>query len=174
MSQRTVKAVDVKTLQDWVKRWPNAGNLEFDTETREPTIYNEVKRGDPSRKKVATIPWKREADIITVLTQSSRFSDAAVSAARKRISTMNETQRQLQHAGEEQMRIQEAALLAAYREPPSAVRIQNILAAEKSLTAMEIALAKKGRVIISLGQYQASYVPPIPNAQRALTEVGKV
>jgi len=164
MSQRSAKPSDIKTLQDWAKRWPKVSNLDFDKDTREPTIYT----NDAARTKVGAIPWKREADIVTVLCQPDRFSTAAVAAARKRIGIINETQTQLRNAKDEQLRALEAALLEAwrsYRAAPSAPLLRDVLAAEKAMNDMEV---PKGRAIIYLDDYMTTYTPIVPTKQRGL------
>ena len=165
MSQRTAKPADIKTLQDWVKRWPKASNLRFDKETREPTIYT------TDNAKSGSIPWKREADVLTVLTQPSAFSEAAVIAARKRIVTLKESRDQVLNAGKDQLLANEISLLAAwraYRAAPSAPLMQDVLAAEAALTNMEHALANKNRTVIKTGDFLMTYVPTVPLKQRGL------
>jgi hypothetical protein len=83
MSQRVAKPADIKTLKNWVDRWPKAGNLLFDEATREPTI------NASDGTKVGSIPWKREGDIITVLTQPTKFTQNIVELAKKRITSIN-------------------------------------------------------------------------------------
>lgn len=167
MSQRTVKPTDVKSLQDWVKRWPKVGNLAFDAETREATIYTAADKAS----KTGSIPWKREADIMTVLTQPARFSEAAVTAARKRIGGIRDAAEQTRIAGEGQLRIQEAALLEAwraYRQAPSSSLMQAVLEAEAAVNSVEKTLQPKGRVTVEEGGFLKAYVPPIANNQRGL------
>ena len=86
---RPVDPERVKTLSDWVTRWPKVTNLGFDSETREPTIYSNV---DPYTTVVGTIPWKREGDTMTIMTQPGRFSEQAVTAARKRYNEYHEAE----------------------------------------------------------------------------------
>ena len=166
MSQRSAKPNDIKTLQDWVKRWPKVSNLDFNKETREPTIYT----NDAARTTVGTIPWKREADIVTVLCQPDRFATGAVAAARKRIGVLTETQGQLRVATEEQMRALEAALLEAwrsYRAAPSAPLLRDVLAAEKALNDLEMSQGRN-RAVIMMGDYMTTYTPIVPLKQRGL------
>jgi hypothetical protein len=170
MSQRTAKPADIKTLQNWVQRWPKVSNLEFDSATREPTLYTTAPRGDPARTKVGTIPWKREADSITVLTQPTKFTPEAVETARKRISALNAASKQSREAGEAQIRVLEGAVLNAwnaYRAAPSMPLLQDVLQAERALTAQEVSLGSN-RVVVTHGDYMATYVPPIPLKQRGL------
>ena len=170
MSQRTAKPADIKTLQNWVQRWPKVSNLEFDPSTREPTIYTTAPRGDPARTKVGAIPWKREADIITVLTQPTKFNAAAVENARKRISALDGAAKQAREAGEAQIRVLEGAVLqawSAYRAAPSMPLLQDILQAERALVAQEASLSAN-RVVVTNGESISTYVPPIPLKQRGL------
>jgi hypothetical protein len=175
---RVVKPTDIKTLKDWVARWPKTQNLEFDAETREPSIYTAVKRGDPSRTLVSKIPWKREGDTLAILSEPSQFSSAAVEAARRRYAQFRTNQNQVGAAAEEQLRLQEATLLAAwrdYRAAPPAIRstlMRDILTAERALSDMERALAEqlnKERVVATLpGEVYAIYNPPVPVRSRAI------
>ena len=163
---RTAKPADIKTLQDWVKRWPKVSNLRFDKDTREPTIYttDNVKSG--------SIPWKREADVMTVLSQPTAFSEAAVTAARKRLTTITEARIQTLTAGKDQLLANETALLAAwraYRAAPSAPLMQDIFAAEAALVNIEQALANKNRTVIRSDGFLMTYVPTVPLKQRGLT-----
>jgi hypothetical protein len=170
MSQRTAKPTDIKTLQNWVQRWPKVSNLEFDSSTREPTIYTTAPRGDPARTKVGAIPWKREADIITALTQPTKFTPETVENARKRISSLNAAAKQSREANEAQIRVLEGTVLNAwnaYRAAPSMPLMQDVLQAEKALTAQEASLGSN-RVIVTHGDYMATYIPPISLKQRGL------
>jgi hypothetical protein len=165
-SQRTVKPTDIKTLEDWVKRWPKAGNLEFDKDTREPTIYTKDRTA-----KTGSIPWKREADIITVLSKPASFSEAAVVAARKRMANLKDTNQQLAASGAQQLRVLEAGLLDAwrsYRSAPSRPLLQDVLAAERALKDLENQFANKGRITIMRDDYLSSVIPEVPLRQRGL------
>jgi hypothetical protein len=171
MSQRTVKPADIKTLKDWVKRWPKSGNLEFDAETREPVVYNEIKRSKEGRAKVATIPWKREFDILSVVAAPAKYSEAVATAARNRIGVLDERKNELKRTMEEGVRTHETQLLKAwrdYRADPRESSLQNVLAAEKMLSDIEVAYAPRDRSIIKIDGYSASYIPSVPLNQRAL------
>ena len=157
---RTVKPTDIKTLQDWVKRWPKASNLSFDKDTREATIYS-----DKARSKSGSIPWKREGDVLTVLTQPKRFSADVVTAAQARIEKPD-----LQNTDE--LLALEKTMLAAwrsYKAAPSRPLMLEVLAAEKALNDMERASAPEGRVVVKLGDYLTTYVPPLLPKERGLT-----
>lgn len=163
----------VKTLRDWSARWPKAQNLSFDPETREPTVYSQ----GTERTKVSTIPWKREGDTLTILSQPSRFTAAAVDAATKRFGRIREQRAQMSAAGAEQLRVAEGALLDAWRTynaAPPATRgplRRDILTAEKAVLEMEEALAAqlyKGRTPITRGEYRGTYVPPMPENRRGI------
>jgi hypothetical protein len=177
MAQRTVQPDKIKTLRDWVSRWPKAGNLGFDEETREPTIYS----ADAARSKVSSIPWRREGDTITILTTPSKFTEGAVSVARKRYGRYMDKVTQMRAAGDEQLRIQEKALLEAwqaYNAAPIGARAamrRDILAAEKSMQEVETIVADqlyKGRGIVERGTKTRSltgiYMPPMPVALRGI------
>lgn len=171
MSQRTVKTDKVTTLKDWVSRWPAASNLGFDPDTREPTIYSV----DKERTKVSAIPWKREADILTVLAQPTKFSAETVAAATKRFDTIREQRDGLRRAGEEQVRLAERAVLDAWRAyyaAPLAMRgvlRRDVLSAEKTLQEAETSIASKDRMIQTIGTFNSIYNPPMEFARRGIT-----
>jgi len=181
MAQRTVPPEKVKTLANWVARWPKATNLGFDPETREATIYDTTKE----RNKVSSIPWKREADTLTVLAQPSRFTPQAVAAATSRFDKIREQRNLMRAAGEEQLRLATAAVLEAWRAyegtPVPALR-RDILSAEKQVRELEAATADKERTIIkmedpnepdTLLQLKSGiYIPPMPVERRGISLVG--
>lgn len=177
MAQRTVDPAKIKTLADWTARLATATNIGFDPETREPTIYDRSKE----RIKVSSIPWRREVDTITVLTQPTRFSAATVTAATTRNTTIQEQRAKTRRAGEEQLRDAEATLLSAWRSykavaPESrGTLIHEVLAAEMAVRDIERNMADKGRMIVELTTGtkpyggKSVYVPPIPSTRRGLT-----
>ena len=183
MAQRTVKTERIKTLADWVARWPKATNLGFDPETREATIYDTSKE----RVKVSSIPWKREADTLTILAQPSRFPPQAVAAATRRFDKIREQRAQQRAAGEEGLRVAEAAVLDAWRTyyaEPVATRAplrRDVLSAEATLRELEAGMANKDREIIV--RYDMNepdilstaklgiYVPPMPVGRRGISLV---
>ena len=183
MAQRTVKTDRIKTLRDWVARWPKATNLGFDPETREATIYDTTKE----RVKVSTIPWKREADTMTVLAQPTRFSADAVAAATGRFNKIREQREQMKAAGEGQLRAAEQNVLDAWRTyhaAPPAMRAplrRDILSAEVSMQQLENAMAPKGRAIVwredpdekdvLMSRKVGMYVPPMPVGRRGISMV---
>jgi hypothetical protein len=170
MSQRTVKTDKVTTLRDWVARWPAATNLGFDPDTREPTIYS----ADKNRVKESSIPWKREADMITVLSQPLRFSAETVATATKRFDTLRGQRDSMRRAAEEQVRLAEQVVLDAWRAysaAPVTVRAtlrRDILSAEKALHDAEMGIVSKDRVIHSIGEYKGIYTPPMEFARRGI------
>ena len=181
MAQRTVKTDKIKTLRDWVARWPKATNLGFDPETREPTIYDTTKE----RVKVSSIPWKREADTMTVLAQPSRFSADAVTAATRRYNMIHEQRDKMRVAGEAQLRVAEQNVLdawRAYHAAPPAMRAplrRDILSAEVSMQQLERAMAPKGRAVVwkedpdekdvLMSRKVGMYVPPMPVGRRGIS-----
>lgn len=178
MSKRTVDPKKITTLRDWAARWPGAGNLGFDPETREPAVFS----ADKERKLVSKIPWNREGDTLTILAQPSRFSTKAVEAATSRYAKVREEKVAAQIAAADQIRLAETALLEAwraYRAAPSVTRPtlrRDIFTAEKALVDLEDALATqiyKGR---STGEFMQGgmevvgiYVPPMPAERRGIT-----
>lgn len=172
MAQRTVDPTTIKSLADWVARWPKASNLGFDPETREATIYDTTKE----RVKVSSIPWKRAADTITVLSQPTRFSASTLEGAMGRYSKFQEQRGQMRDVAEQQLRVTEAALLDAWRvyeaAPPAArgALRHDIIAAEMAIRDTESNMADKNRMRVWLPQgMMAAHVPPMPSKRRGLT-----
>jgi len=169
-----VKPELIKTLENWVARYPKASNIGFDPETREPTIYSDAAR----TSRVRSIPWKREADALTILTNPSQFSTQAVAAAMSRVRKIREQQSQLNTVGEEQLRIAEANLLDAWRtynagtEEVRGTLRRDILTAEATLTSLQAKLAPAGRRIVEEGGYSMIYVPPMSVARRGISVTG--
>ena len=171
MTQRTVPPERVRTLVEWVARWPRATNLGFDPETREPTVYSANKE----RTRVSSIPWKREADTLTVLTQPSRFSAQATAAALQRIGRIREERDEFRRGAEERLRAGEAALLDAwrrYRAEPVATRAplrREIITAESGMRAIEAELAHPERMTFAMENKIGIYIPPMPLARRGIS-----
>lgn len=172
--QRTVKPEQIKTLRDWTQRWPKVANLDFDADTREPTIYT----ADSNRQRVGSIPWRREVDTLTVLTQPSRYTEQMQMAAKGRYDKIVEQKGQLQTAADEQLRIAERNLLdtwRTYEEAPAAVRgalRRDVLAAERSFNEMEAALAaqlyRERKVRETPEGLIGTYVPVMPTGRRGI------
>lgn len=168
----TTNPANVKTLHDWVERWPRNVNLGFDSETREPTIYA---RAPPHTTVVGTIPWKREGDTMTILAQPGQFSEQAVGVARKRYDDFHGAARLAEGAVDEELRTTEGELLAAWRayhaaDPASRPTLRRaILTAERELREQEArrAPARKPRDFGSaIGK--GIYVEPLPLDRRAI------
>jgi hypothetical protein len=179
MSKRTVDPKKIATLRDWSARWPGAGNLGFDPETREPAVFT----ADKERKQVSKIPWVREGDTMTILSQPSRFSAQAVEAAKTRLGKIREQKAAYSAAAVDQLRAGETALLEAwrvYRAAPPATRAalrRDIFTAEKAVSELEEELANqifKGRYVRSVDTMLQVYVPLIPLERRgiSMTAVG--
>ena len=168
MAQRTVDPTKIKTLADWAARWPKATNLGFDTDTREPTIYDTTKE----RTKISSIKWKREVDTIAILTQPTRYSARAVETATARYSKYRETRAAMKQSSELQIREAEAQLLEAwraYRVSPPASRgalMGSIMEAERELRQQEENAANKGRLYVKTNEGHATYIPPMPTKSR--------
>ena len=167
---RPVDPDRVKTLSEWVSRWPTVTNLGFDSETREPTIYS---RDAPYTTVVGTIPWKREGDTMTIMTQPGRFSEQAVTAARKRYNEYHEAEAIKRTDAASGLLAAEADVLAAWRAYRAAEPVYRpslrrpILTAERNLREREAELAPKRELrILSTGI--GVYVEPLPLDRRAL------
>lgn len=174
MAQRgTVRPDNIKTLSQWAKQWGTKTNLGFEPTTREPVVYSE----DGKRTVVKKFDWRREGDMMTILSNPNRFSAPAREAAQRRFGSFQEAQAQLRQQGELEIRQQETALLQAWQKyraaPPETQAIikREIMTAERVLRNTEEALAKAlmpERVGRTLDDYDSVYNPPIPMAQRGL------
>ena len=179
MATRTVDPAMVTTLRDWVARWPKTGNLAFDEEQRNPVIYT---RAAPMTK-VKEIPWKREGDTLTILSQRDSFGAAAIGAAERRMGKFREQRDTMTAAATEQIRVAEAALLDAWRAYRAAAGgrsalMRDIMVAERTLQELETAAAPAGRKIVEVtgsgSGFTGTQVPTMPLALRgmAMAEVG--
>lgn len=175
--RRTVKPDTVKTLRDWVARWPGTANLAFDPEERNPVIYSVS--APPSR--VKEIPWKREADTLTVLTQRESFSSGAVGAAERRLGKFREQRAAMAAAATDQLRMAEAALLDVWRVYHAAAGgrgaiMRDVLVAERNLRQLEaelgVRMAPEQKAVEEDG-YVRVQVPTMPRVLRGMdiTEV---
>lgn len=178
-TQTVVKPDKIKTLAEFVARVGKAANLGFDPETREATIYTDAAH----TVKVKSIPWKREVDTLTVLSQPHRFSALAVSTASSRLVKLKEQQALRTVTGDESLRVAEAAILNAWRSyraadpaiQPSLRR--DILSAEAAYDAVQKSLIDKNRVIreFKKPQYRNGgtglYIPPMPSELRGISLV---
>lgn len=165
----------ITTLREWAARWPGAGNLGFDPETREPAVF------DPTdvKKQVDKIKWERAADTITILTQPTRFPAQARAAAQSRIDRVREQRLAYTQAAADQLRTAESDLLAAwaaYHAAPPVARgglRRDVITAEKAVRDIESALANqvyKGRHIVAYpGNITGVYVPPMPVDRRGIS-----
>jgi len=172
---QTAKAEPIQTLTDWIARWPKLKTLGFDPETREATIYTDKTH----TTKVRSIPWKREADTLTILTNPSQFSAQAVDAATSRIRKIREQERQIRKVREEELRIAEVNLLDAWRTYNSASAAdqpalrRDILTAEKTINELELRLAPVGRVAFADDKdLTRVYVGPMPLGRRGISVTG--
>lgn len=166
----------IKTLRDWVNRWPKADNLEFDADTREPTVYMAAKRGDPARTKASTIPWKREGDVMTILATPHLFSEGAVAAARKRYSDEQAATAGILEPKLAELRERERALLETWRtyratDPSGRAALRRtVLAAEKSYMELEkeIATLQNRSTSTLADDHGVIYRELLPQASRVL------
>jgi hypothetical protein len=148
-------------------------NLGLDPETREPTVYNTAAS---DRTIVLSIPWKREADVLTVLSQPTRYTAQAVEIATGRYKKIQDERATARMETEVNLRAAQTVLLTAwqkYHAEGAATRgtlVRDILTAERTLTAIEETLANKGRKVITLETDQSIIAnPPMPVSQRGLS-----
>jgi len=198
MTTRTAKPEVIHNLTDWVKRWPKNDNLEFDSVSREPSVYKPLKRGDPGRTKVTNeaLRWKREADVMTVLSQPKSFSPEMVESATAAYRKYKSDMENLKTTNIDILRQHETAVLNAwdsYHAAPSPATMQDVLQAEKDCTAIETLLTEQthqGRSLISHGinveykmmypdqekpmqTYKGIYDPVLPWRKRVLGSQGQ-
>lgn len=173
--RRTVAPDRVKTLRDWVARWPGTANLAFDPEERNPVVYSV---GAPPLR-VKEIPWKREADTLTVLTQRESFSSGAVAAAERRLGKYREQQAAIAAAATDQLRTAEAALLDAWRIYHTAAGtaggrgalMRDVLVAERNLRGLEAELGVRmapERKPVEENGFVSVQIPILPRILRGM------
>jgi hypothetical protein len=171
---RTVNPELVKTLDDWTRRWGKVKNLGFDPESREPTVY----AADGSKTRVSSFPWKRGADVITVLTTPTDFGEGAVRVAKERYDDYQTRRGQMIAAIEDPLIQAEKALLEAWRtyyatpaDSRKALR-DEVATAERAVRDLETTLGNarfRGRAVRNVKEGKAFYVPPIPSGRREIT-----
>jgi hypothetical protein len=171
MSRSIVNPDTVKTLKNWTDRWPKSANIQFDAETREPVVFSV-----DGKSIVKRFPYKREGDVINILSNTQRFSPRAVEIAKKRYSDFKDQQKVSRADIEGQIRIQEGVLLDEWRRyhaAPEAMRgtmRRDILTAERTLNQLEKERAKnvyvdrKGSAMFAVSVYHA----PLPSAIRSI------
>ena len=174
MASRYVRPEKIRTLRDWTARYPRVVNLGFDQETREPTVYS----ADAARTAVNKIPWKREGDMMTILSQPAQFAGGAVDAARRRYQEVRAKQKEVGDAATVQIQTAEAALLEAWRTyyaaPPEtrSTLVRSIVTAERAVREIEEAVAgklAKERSHVRRGELHATYNPSIPMKYRPVS-----
>jgi hypothetical protein len=170
-AKKTAPAPGVTTLKAWVQGWPSAKELSFDPESREPTVFTK----DSARAKVGSIPWRREGDVLTILTQSGKYSAAVVEAATRRYATTRgqESDEAMEAEGE-RIAKEEAILDAwrAYRAASAAAKptiMADIMTAERELYKLDESVAGVGRKFIASEYgFAMAFYPPIAVDQRAI------
>ena len=153
---------DIKNLNDWVARFGKYQNVVLDKKTGEPVVL-EAKKDNPAV--VLRIPWKREGDTITVLTNPSRFSAASVAASAQRYEEVVAPVSAA--ASTDALRAIERRLLdawRAYRASPSIPLMKDVNGIEKELLAFELSLTRPDRAVLD-GRYM---VPILPVDRRAI------
>jgi len=178
-SQKVIKPESVKNLSDFVARFNKASNLGYDPETREPTIYADAAR----ENRVRSIPWKREADTLTILANAAAFSDQARVAAQSRIDTVRAEKEKRQNDLNAEMFSAEMMILAAQREYAAALpadkssKRRAILLAEASLREIQMNRTKpyfykRYTAPEYLNTGVGIYVVPMPLERRGISLVG--
>jgi hypothetical protein len=183
MTQKMVKPELVTSLKDWIQYWPKTQNVEFSKETREPVVFRAVKRGDASRSIIKTIPWEREGDILTIVTQPKSYAPTLVAAAREQLYLFHRQQEIQRRAAVEELQKYESNLLEAWRKVrihakeggtgSKEVLLQQAIEAEQLFHVKEQELGSLDRSIIERGRYTAIYEPPLPPALRSISLTAK-
>lgn len=192
MTTRTAKPEVIHNLADWVKRWPTNDNLEFDSVSREPSVYKAVKRGDPGRTKVTNeaLRWQRKGDVMTILSQPKSFSPDMVESATAAYRKYQSDMETIRTTNIDVLHQREEALLSAwdaYAAAPSPTHIQDVLKAQKDFEEIERLLTEQthqGRKTESYGintdfrtkyryakelhDYVGIYEPALPWRKRVL------
>lgn len=171
---RTANPELIRTLKDWVSRWPKAENLAFDKEERNPVVF---KKGGVDR--VKEIPWKREGDTLIMLTQRDGFRKSAIDAAERRMNKYREDRQTAINAATEDLQSAEAAVLEAWRKYHLAATIpggraelmREIIEAEKNLQALSARLTnsiERKAVELDGGKFRTIHTAPFPRALRGI------
>jgi len=157
----------------WVSTF-SGKQTDFDPKTREPTF---------TRGTVKTVlPWKREGDILTILTNPSDFSDDAVAAARQQFAAIRAEQAANVAARTDKFIEAEQDLLKAWRtftmdKTGDDALIQSILKAEDKVNTFERKLnnalyPKRKGVEIPIKPDVSMFttvVPPVPITKRGIS-----
>ena len=160
-------------LADWVSKF-SGKQTDFDPQTRQPTF---------TRGTVKTIvPWKREGDILTILTNPTDFSEDAVAAARQQFAEIRDEQSANVAIQTDKFIKAEQHLLEAWREfkadkTGDDALIQRILAAEKKVISSEKKLntaLNPGRKGVEMPikpdvSLFTTFVPPISVSRRGIS-----
>ena len=158
---------DIKKLSDWVSRYGKYANVTL-SETGEPIVL-EAKKENPAR--VVTLPWNREGDVLTVLTNRTAYTQATIDVAVKRFADV--TAPVNESANQDALSALERRLLEAwrsYRATPSIPLMKDVNGIEKELLAFERSIARPDRVVLN-GRLM---VPVMPLDERGIgiAEVG--
>ena len=152
---------DITKLSDWVARYGKYANVTL-SETGEPIVL-EAKKENPAR--VLTLPWNREGDVLTVLTNRSQYTQATLDVAVKRFADV--TTPVNESANQDALRALERRLLEAwrsYRATPSIPLMRDVNGIEKELLAFERSIARPDRVVYE-GRLM---VPAMPLDERSI------
>jgi hypothetical protein len=152
---------DIRKLSDWVARYGKYANVTL-SETGEPIVL-EAKKENPAR--VLTLPWNREGDVLTVLSNRSYYTQATVDVAAKRFADVTAPVNEA--ANQDALRAIERRLLEAwqsYRATPSIPLMRDVNGIEKELLAFERSIARPDRVVLN-GRLM---VPVMPLDERGI------
>ena len=177
MSRKPVKPENITSLVQWGAQWTRAPNVGFDQESREPAVYEAD--GTTLAK---TFPWVREGDVMTILSNPTRFGERAVAAAKRQCDGIHERQGELVAQAVDSLQKAEGILMSrwrAYYATPAegrAALIPDIIAAERNMQKIEASLGKVKylerrpyQIESTFGKFHAAHVPAIQTARRGLS-----
>ena len=150
----------ITDLKTWVSLWPRVSNLRFNSETREPTVYDRT--GNTISH---TIPWIRKADILTVLSNIDQYSDHVVRNARDVYAAATSVEPSEKKRVEDEFRNAETDLLTLwnqYKQNPSHTLKESIIRAEKVVRNLEE--SKKHRYVVK----SQLYIKPLTVDKRGI------
>jgi hypothetical protein len=165
-THKAIKAEKIPDLKTWASLWPKAPNLSFDPVTREATIYT-----IDGKTKVSSFPWIREADTLTVLTNTTKFPPAVIDAAESRLSDIRTAEATDYTAKIAALREAEASLLiawAAYSSDANRTTKDAVLAAERVIRGIEEVLVPSRLIKECMGKYYGIYLLPMPEDKRGI------
>ena len=170
-THKAIQAEKIPDLKTWASLWTKAPNLSFDPITREATIYSV-----DGKNKVSSFPWIREADTLTILSNTTKFPQLVVDAAKSQLDEIRNDAK-TEHAEKiAALRDAETFLLiawAAYTSDSNRTTRDAVLKAEQTIRGIEELLVSDRRLktftgINSSTVYDGIYLSPMPLEKRGI------